>query len=91
MSTRDYEHFSREDLLRLLRERDQDEAGSLRLTYKGQTPPWRIVRRVQPRSQKIEAKLSCGLEPDQACNMLVNRNVVEGHGRVADGIGLGRA
>lgn len=71
MSARDYEHFSREDLIRLLRERDQDEAGGLRLTYKGQTPPWRIVRRVQPRSQKIEAKLSWGAEPDQACNMLV--------------------
>ena len=71
MSDRDYDRYSREELIRLLLDRDADEAGGLRLTYKGQTPPWRIVRRVQPRRQKIEAKLSIGSELDQARNMIV--------------------
>src|SRR5689334_1876981 len=67
----DYETFSREELIQLLQERETEEAGGLRLRYKGQTPPWRIVRRVQPRRQKIEQKLSFGLEEDQACNLIV--------------------
>ena len=46
MTDRDYESLSREDLIGLLRDRD---AGGSRLHYKGQTPPWRIMRRVQPR------------------------------------------
>lgn len=71
MSDRDYRSLSREDLIDLLQERDADEAGGLRLHYKGQTPPWRIVRRVQPRRQKIEQKLSAGPEEDQASNMIV--------------------
>ena len=49
MTVRDYENLSREDVIGLLRDRDADEAGGLRLHYKGQTPPWRIIRRVQPR------------------------------------------
>ena len=64
MTDRDYESYSREELLGFLRDRDADEAGGLRLHYKGQTPPWRIVRRVQPRRQKIEQKLSFGEEAD---------------------------
>ena len=56
MEARDYDGFSREELIGLLRTRDADEAGGLRLSYKGQTPPWRIIRRVQPRRQKIEQK-----------------------------------
>ena len=71
MSDRDYDSYSREELIRFLLDRDADEAGGLRLTYKGQTPPWRIVRRVQPRRQKIEAKLSVGSEQDQALNAIV--------------------
>ena len=71
MTDRDYESYSREELLTLLRNRDADEAGGLRLHYKGQTPPWRIVRRVQPRRQKIEQKLSFGQESDQAANLIV--------------------
>lgn len=71
MSGKNYETASREELLRLLREREAEEAGGLRLRYAGQTPPWRIVRRVQPRRQKIETKLSFGPEQDQACNMIV--------------------
>ncbi|MFC5357084.1 site-specific DNA-methyltransferase [Azospirillum himalayense] len=70
MTARDYDGYSREDLLRLLRERDADEAGGLRLSYAGQTPPWRIIRRVQPRRQKIEPKFCWGTEEEQACNML---------------------
>lgn len=71
MSGKNYETASREELLQLLREREAEEAGGLRLRYAGQTPPWRIVRRVQPRRQKIETKLSFGPEQDQACNMIV--------------------
>jgi adenine-specific DNA-methyltransferase len=67
----DYETFTREELLRLLRSRDAEESGGLRFTYKGQTPPWRIVRRVQPRRQRIEAKLSCGSEDEQSCNAII--------------------
>jgi len=71
MSNRDYGDLRREELIELLRDRDADEAGGLRLHYKGQTPPWRIVRRVQPRRQKIEQKLSFGPEEDQASNLIV--------------------
>jgi adenine-specific DNA-methyltransferase len=71
MNDRDYESFSREDLIRLLTQRDADEAGGLRLRYEGQTPPWRIIRRVQPRRQKIEAKLCWGSEEDQASNAII--------------------
>ncbi len=71
MDHRDYDSFSREELIRVLRDRDADEAGGLRLHYKGQTPPWRIVRRVQPRRQKIETKLCCGSEEDQVRNAIV--------------------
>ena len=39
MTERDYESYSREELLGMLRDRDADEAGGLRLHYKGQTPP----------------------------------------------------
>jgi adenine-specific DNA-methyltransferase len=38
---------------------------------KGQTPPWRIVRRVRPRRQKIEHDLSYGHESEQDCNLVV--------------------
>lgn len=71
MSNRDYGDLRREELIELLCARDADEAGGLRLHYKGQTPPWRIVRRVQPRRQKIEQKLSFGPEEDQASNLIV--------------------
>lgn len=76
--TTSYEQFSREELLHLLQERDADEAGGLRLTYKGQTPPWRIVRRVQPRRQKIEPKLSFGEEDDQTCNLILEGENLQG-------------
>jgi len=71
MNDRDYDSFSRDDLIRLLTQRDADEAGGLRLQYEGQTPPWRIIRRVQPRRQKIETKLSWGSEEDQASNAII--------------------
>lgn len=66
-----YEALSREELLHALMRRDADEAGGLRLHYKGQTLPWRIVRMVKPRRQKIEPKLCIGSEEDQACNLIV--------------------
>lgn len=72
---RAYDTYSREDLIRLLRERDADEAGGLRLHYKGQTPPWRIVRRVQPRRQRIEERLCCGDEAHRTNLILEGENL----------------
>src|SRR4051812_41195556 len=72
---RAYDAYSREDLIRLLRERDADEAGGLRLHYKGQTPPWRIVRRVQPRRQRIEERLCCGDEAERTNLILEGENL----------------
>lgn len=66
-----YEKLAREELLRLLEERDAEESGGIRLTYRGQTPPWQIVRRVQPRRQRIDKKLSFGPEDFQAGNLIV--------------------
>lgn len=66
----EFEKLSREDLIKLLTDREGD-ANGIRLRYPGQTPPWQIIRRVQPRSQKIEEKLSVGAVEDQACNLLV--------------------
>ncbi len=71
VSANDLEKLSREDLIRLVaQDREGDEKG-IRLRYPGQTPPWQIIRKVQPRSQKIEDKLSVGAVEDQACNLLV--------------------
>lgn len=71
MSEVSYEGLSREELIQALSRRDAEEAGGLRLHYKGQSLPWRIVRMVKPRRQKIEPKLCVGSEEDQACNLLV--------------------
>jgi adenine-specific DNA-methyltransferase len=67
----DYTRLTREQLISCLEERDESERGGIRLTYKGQTPPWRIVRRVRPRRQKIETDLCIGDEADQDCNLIV--------------------
>lgn len=66
-----YDDLSREDLLALLLRRDAEEAGALRLHYRGETPPWQIVRRVWPRRQKVEPKLSWGNEAEQSANLLI--------------------
>lgn len=66
-----FESMSREDLLRVLMQREAEEQGALRLHYKGETPPWQIVRRVRPRCQRIEPKHSCGPEPEQAANLII--------------------
>lgn len=66
-----YDNMSREDFLRLLVQRDAEEQGALRLHYKGETPPWQIIRRVRPRCQRIDQKLSFGSENDQAANLLI--------------------
>jgi adenine-specific DNA-methyltransferase len=71
MNVNKYDDLRREELIRLLESRDAEEAGGIRLAYKGQTPPWQIVRQVKPRRQKIEKKLSVGSEDDQACNLIV--------------------
>ncbi|WP_257461154.1 site-specific DNA-methyltransferase [Archangium lipolyticum] len=71
MTARNYTGLSRDELIQLLEERDAEESGGLRLRYKGQTPPWRIVRTVKPRRQKLEPKLSVGSEEEQARNMIM--------------------
>lgn len=67
----DYSKLSRDDLIRLFHERDGADAGGIRLTYPGQTPPWQIVRQLKPRSQRIERKLSVGGEDSQSENALI--------------------
>lgn len=67
----DYAKLSRDDLIRLLLERDGDNGGGIRLTYPGQTPPWQIIRQLKPRSQRIERKLCIGDEANQSENMLI--------------------
>jgi len=76
----DYARLSREQLISHLEARDEDERGGIRLTYKGQTPPWRIVRRVRPRRQKIEHDLSYGDESEQDCNLIVEGEKPSGDG-----------
>ncbi len=66
-----YEDLTKEDLIRLLEEYDSPSRGGIRLTYSGQTPPWHIIRKVQPRRQKISNSLSVGDENNQACNILL--------------------
>ncbi len=67
----DYSKLSRDDLIRLLHERDGTDAGGIRLTYPGQTPPWQIIRQLKPRSQRIERKLCVGAEGSQSENALI--------------------
>lgn len=67
-----YESLRREELISLLMQRDADEVGGIRLTYAGQSPPWQIVRRVQPRLQRIDRKLSAGAEEFQSANLIVD-------------------
>lgn len=66
-----YDGLRREELIGLLEERDRLEASGLRLSYEGQTPPWQIIRKVKPRRQRIERRLSHGSEQDQSNNLLV--------------------
>ena len=67
----DYNKLSREDLIRLLLDRDGVDIGGIRLTYPGQTPPWQIIRQLKPRSQRIEKKLCVGSEAHQSENVLL--------------------
>jgi adenine-specific DNA-methyltransferase len=78
MGNGQYDGLRREELISLLEQRDAEEAGGIRLTYKGQTPPWRIVRQVQPRRQQIDHKLSVGSEDDQSCNLIMEGENLQG-------------
>lgn len=78
MSVARYEGLRREELIQLLEQRDADEAGGIRLSYKGQTPPWRIVRMVQPRRQQIDRKLSVGGEEEQSGNLIMEGENLQG-------------
>src|ERR1022692_1244434 len=71
MAEKAYQDLRREELIRLLAERETEEAGGIRITYKGQRPPWQIVRKVKPRRQKIDTMLCIGSEEDQSCNLIV--------------------
>ncbi len=66
-----YEKLSREELIRLLSERDGEDLGGIRLSYPGQRPPWQIVRQIKPRSQRIERKLCHGTEAEQCDNLII--------------------
>lgn len=66
----DYNKLSREDLIRVLLDRDGVDVGGIRLTYPGQTPPWQIIRQLKQRSQRIEKKLCIGSEALQSENVL---------------------
>src|SRR5689334_19220043 len=66
-----YDELRREELIRLLEQRDADERSGIRLSYSGQAPPWQIVRKVQPRQQRIDRKLSFGSEDHQAANLIL--------------------
>lgn len=66
-----YDKLSREELIRVLIDRDGEDLGGIKLTYPGQTPPWQIVRRVQPRSQRIEKKYCHGSESEQCENVIM--------------------
>ena len=66
-----YEKLNREELIRLLMDRDGQDLGGIRLSYPGQRPPWQIVRQVKPRSQRIERKFSFGNEAEQCENLII--------------------
>ena len=74
----DYTRLTREQLVACLEERDESERGGIRLTYNGQTPPWRMVRRVRPRRQKIEAELSRGTDESQDYNLILEGENLQG-------------
>ncbi|WP_198120324.1 site-specific DNA-methyltransferase [Massilia rhizosphaerae] len=71
MSGQKYNEMSREDLIRLLSEFDSQTKGGIRLSYPGQTPPWHIIKKVQPRRQKIDARLSVGEDGKSAGSVLL--------------------
>ncbi len=66
-----YDKLSREELIRLLSDRDGEDLGGIRLSYPGQRPPWQIVRQIKPRSQRIERKLCHGTEAEQCDNLII--------------------
>ena len=67
----DYENLPKEELVELLRRRDREEGQGTRLRYAGQRVPWHIIRKVQPRQQRIDNKLSVGPEEEQSRNLLL--------------------
>lgn len=71
MSKLNYDELRREELIRLLKERDERESGGIRIHYEGQTLPWQIVRKVKPRRQKIIDDLCFGSEDDQIRNTII--------------------
>jgi adenine-specific DNA-methyltransferase len=66
-----YENWSVAELADLLRRRDAEEGAGTRLRYAGQRVPWHIVRKVQPRQQRIDKKLSVGDEQAQSRNLIL--------------------
>jgi len=70
MTLKTYGDLPRATLIGLLEAREGAQSG-IRMAYPGQAPPWQIVRRVKPRRQRIEKRLSVGTEDDQAANCIV--------------------
>lgn len=67
MSFRDYETFSREEQIGLLKDRDANEAEGRRPHYKGQSPPRSLRSAALP---KIEQELSLSSDTVSADRML---------------------
>ncbi len=67
----DYEALPHEELIELLRRRDAEEGQGTRLRYAGQRVPWHIIRKVQPRQQRIDNKISVGPEEEQSRNLIL--------------------
>src|SRR5437868_7079158 len=78
MNKSGYDDLRREELIRLLEERDADNSLGVRISYKGQTPPWQIVRRVRPRRQRIEQNLCIGSEDDQSSSLILEGENLQG-------------
>lgn len=67
----DYNDLTQAELVALLKRRDAEDGQGTRLRYAGQRVPWHIVRKVQPRQQRIDNKISSGNETDQSSNLIL--------------------
>jgi adenine-specific DNA-methyltransferase len=74
----EYDNVSQAELVALLKRRDAEEGQGTRLRYSGQRAPWHIVRKVQPRQQRIDKKLSVGREDIQSRNLILEGENLQG-------------
>lgn len=66
-----YDDLPQAELVDLLKRRDAEEGQGTRMHYAGQRVPWHIVRKVQPRQQRIDNKVSFGTEMAQSRNLII--------------------